>query len=476
MKFQKCLLLSLCAVLSGVTAACNGVGDGSKPDHMQIAQAGGLLGLNSGKSFVCFAEPLTLSIVFDNGRYDTTFASRAHWTSSNPDVAAVSNGDILYPGSTTLAYSSGVVVPKQPGTTTITASFASLSASYELTVENPTSFSIEPAGISMAKHSTSPLSAKAVVDGYTRPITTFGTWSFTDQDDDEATGTDGGDAADDTDDDNPLDKVVQLSSSSSGVALVAGDTLGTRTAQMTLACPEDSDAAAMATSALKVPVNVRELKTLTITPEFPADQQLNVMTYGSGDGAATVNTTETMQVLGGFGDGVADTQDLSKQVTLQSSDKTSIVPVIGYVSVLKAGSATVTASYPIIDADGNPVYDDVDPITSAPVTITGGERTFKSLAISPSDEQTLNALDDLQYSAIATFTDDTTQDITRHVYWTTSDASVAAIGNGQSLRSGDVLSVTIPTDGPLSVDVTAALNTSQDAPSATVPLKIQALE
>ncbi|HET8883389.1 MAG TPA: hypothetical protein VFM56_14540 [Solimonas sp.] len=472
MKFQKCLLLSLCAVLSGVTAACHGVGDGSKPDHMQIAQTGGLLGLNSGKSFVCFAEPLTLSIVFDNGRYDSSFATRAHWTSSNPDVAAVSNGDILYPGSTTLAYSSGVVVPKQPGTTTITANFASLSASYDLTIENPSSFSIEPASISMARHSTSPINAKAVIEGYTRTVTTFGTWSFTDQDD-ETTDTDTGD---DTTDDNPLDKVVQLSSSSSGVALLAGDTLGTRTAQLTLACPEGSDAAAMAASALKAPVNVRELKTLTITPEFPATQQLNVMTYGSGDDATTVNTTETMQVLGGFGDGVADTQDLSTQVTLQSSDKTSIVPVIGYVSVLKAGSATVTASYPIIDAEGNPVYDDVDPVTSAPVTITGGERTFKSLAIAPSDEQTLTALDDLQYSAIATFTDDTTQDITRHVFWSVSDASIAAIGNGQSIKAGDLFSLTIPTDGPLSVDVTAALGTAEDAPSATVPLKIQALE
>src|SRR3546814_9480877 len=108
MKFQKILWLSFGVVTAGSLAACSGVGNGSKPDHLEISQTQGLLGINSNKSFVCFPEPLTLSIVFDNGRYDSGFATRASWTSSNPDVAAVSNGDILYPGSTTLAYGAGV--------------------------------------------------------------------------------------------------------------------------------------------------------------------------------------------------------------------------------------------------------------------------------------------------------------------------------------------------------------------------------
>lgn len=472
MKFQKILWLSLSAVMASSLAACSGVGNGSKPDHLEITQTQGLLGVNSNKSFVCFPEPLTLSIVFDNGRYDSGFATRATWTSSNPEVAAVSNGDILYPGSTTLAYSSGVVVPNQPGTTTITASFASLSASYDLTVETPSSFSIDKASVSLVKHTSAPINAKAVVEGYTRTVTTFGTWSFTDQDEDEATGST---TATDTVD-NPLDKVVQLASSTSGVSLVAGDTLGTRTAQMALNCPDGSAVAAMAKAALQVPVHVRDLKTLTTTPEFASTQPLNVMTYGDSTKPTVVNTTEIIKTVAGFGDDVTDTQDLSSQVTLQSSDSSVIVPVIGYVSVLKAGTANITASFPVIDADGNPVYDDVDPVTSAPITITGGERTFKSLAIAPADEQTLPALDDLQYSAVATFTDDTTQDITRHVLWSVSDASVATIGNNVSIKSGDLFSLTIPADGPVSIDVTAKLGSATDAPSVTVPLKIQARE
>src|SRR3546814_1509985 len=91
---------------------------------------------------------------------------------------------------------------------------------------------------------------------------------FTDQDEDEATGSA---TATDTDE-NPLDKVVQLASSSGGVSLLAGDTLGTRTAQMALNCPAGSAAEAMAKAALKLSVNVRDLKTLTITPEFPASR------------------------------------------------------------------------------------------------------------------------------------------------------------------------------------------------------------
>src|SRR3546814_18836303 len=85
MKFHKILWLSFGVVTAGSLAACSGVGNGSKPDHLEISQTQGLLGINSNKSFVCFPEPLTLSIVFDNGRYDSSFATRASWTSSNSD-------------------------------------------------------------------------------------------------------------------------------------------------------------------------------------------------------------------------------------------------------------------------------------------------------------------------------------------------------------------------------------------------------
>lgn len=453
----------LCAAVAGLSlAACSGVGNGSKPERLEISQSQALLGSSTNKSFVCFPEPLSLSIIFDNGRFDSGFATRATWTSSNPDVAQVSNGEILIPGSSTLAYNRGVVIPHKPGTTTITAAFSELSASYELVVENPSAFSIEPASLAMAKHTTSPINAKVVVDGYTRTVTSFGTWSFTDADEDTGGGTD-------ADDDDDPSNIVQLITSSGAVTLSAGDTYGTRTAQVRFSCPEDSEVAALA-EGLQAPVSVRELKTLTITPEFAADQPINVMTIGED----TINTTEILTTTAGFGDDVSETQDVTRQVTLQSSDNDTIVPVIGYVSALKAGTATVTASYPIIDANGDPVYDDVTPVTSAPVTITAGERTFKSLAISPADEQTIAPLANIQYHGIATFTDDTTQDVTRHVVWSTSDASIAVIGNGSSIQSGNAFSLRIPEDGSESVDITGTIGQDEAETKVTVPLKIEA--
>src|SRR3546814_9514378 len=119
----------------------------------------------------------------------------------------------------------------------------------------------------------------------------------------------------------PHDKVVQLASSSGGVSVPADDTLGTRTAQMALKGPAGSAAEAMAKAALKLSVNVRDLKTLTITSEFPASQALNVMTYGASTKPTVINTTETIKTIAGFGDGVTDTQDLSSQVTLQRSEE-----------------------------------------------------------------------------------------------------------------------------------------------------------
>src|SRR3546814_19513017 len=111
------------------------------------------------------------------------------------------------------------------------------------------------------------------------------------------------------------------------------------------------------------------------------------MTYGASTKPTVINTTETIKTIAGFGDGVTDTQDLSSQVTLQSSDATVIAPVIGYVSALKAGTANITASFQVIGAAGDPVYDDVAPVTSAPISITAGGRTFKSPEIAPVYEQ-----------------------------------------------------------------------------------------
>src|SRR3546814_18442899 len=107
----------------------------------------------------------------------------------------------------------------------------------------------------MVKHTSTPINAKAVVEGYTRTVTAFGTWSFTDQDEDEATGST---TATDTDE-NQLDKVVQPASSSGGVSMLAGDPLGKRTAQMALNCTAGRPAKALEKDARKLAVHVGDM-------------------------------------------------------------------------------------------------------------------------------------------------------------------------------------------------------------------------
>ena len=119
-------------------------------------------------------------------------------------------------------------------------------------------------------------------------------------------------------------------------------------------------------------------------------------------------------------------------------------------------------------------------MTSNAVAVTVGERTLKSLAIDPADEQTIDALGSQQYHAIATFTDDTTQDVTRHVAWTFEDTAEEtatyiklALGNG-ALLGGKAVSAAIPDPGPDAFNITAKSGTGDNAKTATVKLNVQA--
>lgn len=448
MHVQRSLFLMSFIAAATALSSCNGVGSGSRPTSLIITPGtGALLGSNSHKVFLCFPQQMGLIVLQDNGDYNPNFAYRATWTSSNPDVAAVSNGDILYPGTTTSAYANGTVIPKTPGTTKITAQFSELSASVDLTVEAPDEFSIVPANPSLAQFTNSPINAQVVVDGYTQTVTTLGDWTFPDQADADPNVA------------NPLDDIVKLAPSSSGISLVAGPTVGSRVVQVKFpSCPEGSDAASRAAN-LTTTVNTRVLKTLTITPEFLPDQPLNYIT----NGATKFASTETMKVTGGFED-VPETQEMPPAlIDLNSSDPTVLAPYAGYVAALKAGSATVTATFRVLDAAGETLVG----VTSLPVTVLTGERTLSSIAISPAEPQTIYALDHLQYHAIGTFTDNTTQDITRSAVWTVSDAAIITIGNGSTIPSGEAFSLRIPDQGTESVNVMATVGANEDAKTAT---------
>lgn len=116
----------------------------------------------------CVGQRLQLLGDFDNGSVGA-FGSRATWTSSNPDIIQVSNGEIEAPGDG-FFFSRGTVLPFAETRTggdvpvTITASFAGLTTSIDLIVA-PSRLEIFPAQVDLAANTRQQFRAVAVIDG-----------------------------------------------------------------------------------------------------------------------------------------------------------------------------------------------------------------------------------------------------------------------------------------------------------------------
>jgi PKD repeat protein len=139
-------------------AACDSIGDGSTLEKLEIVPASNSTQLKNFelgddyKLFECLRDELIARATFTDGTV-ANFNSRVTWTSSDPAIVAVSNGDLPVVFATgnpaddgsfyeheSFKYSQGTVVPLgQPGQqATITAKFASLSASLTVEIRKPT--------------------------------------------------------------------------------------------------------------------------------------------------------------------------------------------------------------------------------------------------------------------------------------------------------------------------------------------------
>ena len=153
-------------------------------------------------------------------------------------------------------------------------------------------------------------------------------------------------------------------------------------------------------------------------------------------------TSEQLRVIGTYTDGT--THDLTNEATFSSSN-----PAV--VNVSPSGDATgvgVGSSQVSVTAGGM--------TTTVPVTITSA--TLVSIAITPSSP---SFADDTtqQFTAIGTFSDGTTQDLSTQVVWTSSNPEVLTID-----ANGLAESTTVG-----SAQVTAALNgVSSSTGSVTV--------
>ena len=418
---SKIRFIALCTVAL-LSAACSGIGDGSKPESLKVIQTDGIrlftqeilqAPAKPGQVTTCIGGTVGAFVFFSDGGIGN-FSFRVKWTSDNPAVVRVSNNDIEIAGGG-LFFVPGALVPVAPGTANVTAEYAGLTSTIPVTVSalDVSSVKFVPEKATLAPLSFQNFGVTAMVDGKPTNITSVTTLGF----------------------DEPDDAVAILSNGA-----VTGVGVGE------LALNARFNAGDCAT--LTAPVRVAELTSLA------AD-------YEEGfTGDMVSNTTQFLRITGNFGDldgdGEEETQDLSVQSTTTSSDST-VFSVGGLLSGRNlafasdpegSGTANFVATFGAgLDPDGaGPLPADPVGVTSPALPITVRDATFSSLAITPTDPVSIEPLGNVSLKAIGTYTAadsvERTLDITRHVAWTTDDAAKAVVGSGISATAGTVLSIT----------------------------------
>lgn len=108
--------LTIAGAMSLVGCGGIGIGDGNAPKSMEI-RVGGLA--EGAEVFVCSSQVPQARLEFTDGSIGD-FVYRVDWTSSDPDILTVSDGTIAAPSG---VFVNGALLPKSPGTVTLTASY-----------------------------------------------------------------------------------------------------------------------------------------------------------------------------------------------------------------------------------------------------------------------------------------------------------------------------------------------------------------
>jgi uncharacterized protein YjdB len=265
----------------------------------------------------------------------------------------------------------GVASAVAMGTTTISAALAGITGSTTLTVSSATLASIDvtPSHPSAALGTTQAFVATGIyTDSSTQDVTNQVTWSSS----------------------NPAIATVSNAEGSRGLATTVG--VGSTTITATLGDKSGSTTFSVSPAALVA---------IAVSPD--------VATLAKG-------TSQPFTALGVLSDGVR--QDLTDQVSWSSSND-SIATVSnaagshGHVAGVDAGSVTISANFQGV-------------IGSATLDVSAATLVWIDISpLVPSIAKGTQA----SFSALGTYSDETTQDLTSQVVWSTSDGAVAAISN-----------------------------------------------
>ena len=136
----------------------------------------------------------------------------------------------------------------------------------------------------------------------------------------------------------------------------------------------------------------------------------------------SIGTTEPFVATGTFADN--STQDLSNQVTWASATPSvATISKTGAATGVAAGTSTITASFSGI-------------VGSTVVTVKA--TTLQSIAVVPASPSVIQGMTE-KFTAVGTFSDNSTQDVSSQVTWTSSATAVATIspaGLASTLTAG----------------------------------------
>lgn len=394
-------LRALLVVTAGASlAACDleGLGDGNGLKSLSIVRSTSLLDATKKFSYQCFPDRLQLQGTFDSGGIGD-YTERAVWSSSAPDIVAVSNEDIAVddpdvpPELDDLVYPFGTILPKKVGVATITANFVGLSASYEVEVvaTDLSKLQISDTSITLAPETARALSITTEIDGYKLNLASLNrtSWSFeTPPEDDEDT-----------------EPYATIGASNGAITAIA---LGAPlVAQAVFPLCKNADGTQLRRTAQ---VNILAPSSVALAREFPGEELI-------------VGNTEQYKVTASFANG--QTQDISSFVTLTSSDTTVLKvasPLIpNQFTALKAGAVTLSARYGGDDDNDDEDDTDPDPVSGDPIPVSTVAGELKSFDIEASDKNVnVTALQTHQFDAVGTYLvngANRTQRITRGVAW-----------------------------------------------------------
>ncbi len=191
-----------------------------------------------------------------------------------------------------------------------------------------------------------------------------------------------------------------------------------------LVISNDSDTAGLATALDSGEVTVTATSTsegLSATYDFEVtDAVLSTLTISPLLPSVAAGYTRQFSASGTFDDNT--TQNISSVVDWTSSDETVVtIDSSGLATAISSGTATISANF-----SGE----------SASTEFTVTDAVFASLKVTPSDLERPAGLV-LQYTATATMSDGTSEDVTEDSYWESSSESVATVSN-DSGSAGEV--------------------------------------